>query len=67
MYLHQAIQISVLTAILAIAADNLPASQGHSMNEKPDATKAADVNYITIKVVYDNNPYMDGLQTAWGF
>jgi 7,8-dihydropterin-6-yl-methyl-4-(beta-D-ribofuranosyl)aminobenzene 5'-phosphate synthase len=67
MYLHQAIQISVLTAILAIAADNLPASQGHSMNEKPDATKAADVNYITIKVVYDNNPYKDGLQTAWGF
>ncbi len=71
MCLLRAIQISVLTAVLAIAAYDLPASQGqyreYSMNEKPDATKTAEVNDITIKVVYDNNPYMDGLQTAWGF
>lgn len=30
------------------------------------ATKA-DIEKLTIKVVYDNNPYIEGLETAWGF
>ena len=27
----------------------------------------ADVNNISITVIYDNNPYKEGLETSWGF
>lgn len=36
------------------------------MNKENEATKAG-VKDITITVVYDNNPYKQGLETAWGF
>jgi len=36
------------------------------MNEENEAAKAG-VKDLTITVVYDNNPYKEGLQTAWGF
>jgi len=44
--------------------------KGQIMNEEegtvftPDVN---DVNDLTITVVYDNNPYRQGLETAWGF
>jgi len=37
------------------------------MNEKKEAVSVPGVNDITIRVVYDNNPYKEGLETAWGF
>jgi len=40
------------------------------MNEETEAISAPEVNGVndlTITVVYDNNPYKEGLGTAWGF
>jgi 7,8-dihydropterin-6-yl-methyl-4-(beta-D-ribofuranosyl)aminobenzene 5'-phosphate synthase len=37
------------------------------MNQDTKAISTLDINDLTIKVVYDNNPYMQGLGTAWGF
>jgi len=41
--------------------------EGEIMNEKKEAVSVPGVNDITIRVVYDNNPYKEGLETAWGF
>ena len=43
--------------------------KGQIMNEKEkkDAISKPDINNLTITVVYDNNPYKEGLETAWGF
>jgi len=37
------------------------------MNEETEAISTAGINDLTITVVYDNNPYKEGLKTAWGF
>jgi 7,8-dihydropterin-6-yl-methyl-4-(beta-D-ribofuranosyl)aminobenzene 5'-phosphate synthase len=37
------------------------------MNQDNKAISTLDINDLTIKVIYDNNPYMEGLGTAWGF
>jgi 7,8-dihydropterin-6-yl-methyl-4-(beta-D-ribofuranosyl)aminobenzene 5'-phosphate synthase len=37
------------------------------MNQDAEAISTLDINDLTIKVIYDNNPYMEGLETAWGF
>jgi len=44
--------------------------KGQIMNEETKAISAPEVNGVndlTITVVYDNNPYKQGLETAWGF
>ena len=44
--------------------------KGEIMNEQIKAVSAPEVNGVndlTITVVYDNNPYKEGLETAWGF
>ncbi|GAH60136.1 unnamed protein product, partial [marine sediment metagenome] len=44
--------------------------KGQIMSEKNEAIWAPEVNGVndlTITVVYDNNPYKQGLETAWGF
>jgi len=44
--------------------------KGQIMNEQIEAISAPEVNGVndlTITVVYDNNPYKQGLETAWGF
>jgi len=38
-----------------------------TMNQDTEAISTPGVNDLTIKVVFDNNPYMEGLGTAWGF
>ncbi len=37
------------------------------MNQDTEAISTLDINDLTIKVIFDNNPYMEGLGTAWGF
>ena len=37
------------------------------MNEEKDIASIPGVNNLTITVVYDNNPYKEGLETTWGF
>jgi len=37
------------------------------MNEEKEAVSAVDINELNITVVYDNNPFKEGLETAWGF
>jgi 7,8-dihydropterin-6-yl-methyl-4-(beta-D-ribofuranosyl)aminobenzene 5'-phosphate synthase len=37
------------------------------MNQDIEATPTFDINNLTIKVIYDNNPCIQGLETAWGF
>ncbi len=37
------------------------------MNEQAEPISTPGVNDLTITVVYDNNPYKEGIETAWGF
>lgn len=37
------------------------------MKEESQAASRPNIDGVIIKVVYDNYPYADGLQTAWGF
>jgi len=41
--------------------------KGRIMNEETEAVPAPGVKDVNITVVYDNNPYKEGLQTSWGF
>ena len=41
--------------------------KGQIMNGQAEPTSRPGVNDLTITVVYDNNPYKEGLETAWGF
>ena len=51
-----------------MAACNQRKEQIMSEESKPiSAAEVNDVNDLTITVVYDNNPYQEGLATAWGF
>lgn len=60
--------LTVITVIMAVSVCPTLWAQkkGQIMNEENEATKAGLKN-ITITVVYDNNPYKQGLETAWGF
>ena len=37
------------------------------MNEETEAVSKTGIKDLNITVVYDNNPYKQGLETAWGF
>jgi hypothetical protein len=41
------------------------ATKEHAMHSEPDSISAN--GDIKISVIYDNNPYKEGLETAWGF
>ena len=41
--------------------------EGEVMNEETEANSTPGAGDLTITVVYDNNPYKQGLETAWGF
>jgi 7,8-dihydropterin-6-yl-methyl-4-(beta-D-ribofuranosyl)aminobenzene 5'-phosphate synthase len=66
---------TIVTLLLATVAAVLAANSSLNlsnqrkeqiMNEENEATQAG-VKNLTITVVYDNNPYKEGLETAWGF
>jgi 7,8-dihydropterin-6-yl-methyl-4-(beta-D-ribofuranosyl)aminobenzene 5'-phosphate synthase len=70
-------RISAIAALLlmtiAIVGSNSVCLYSHEsakeqiMNQDTEAISAPGVSDLTIKVVFDNNPYMEGLKTAWGF
>jgi len=37
------------------------------MNDEAEAVPKTSINELTVTVVYDNNPYGQGLETSWGF
>jgi 7,8-dihydropterin-6-yl-methyl-4-(beta-D-ribofuranosyl)aminobenzene 5'-phosphate synthase len=44
--------------------------KGQTMNDETEVIATPEVNGVndlTITVVFDNNPYKEGLETAWGF
>ena len=55
----------VLAEKVCLAADGQ--RRGRIMNEEKEAVSKPAIKELTIKVVYDNNPYKEGLGTAWGF
>jgi 7,8-dihydropterin-6-yl-methyl-4-(beta-D-ribofuranosyl)aminobenzene 5'-phosphate synthase len=66
---------TIVTLLLATVAAVLAANsylnlsnqrKEQIMNEENETTQAG-VKNLTITVVYDNNPYKEGLETAWGF
>jgi 7,8-dihydropterin-6-yl-methyl-4-(beta-D-ribofuranosyl)aminobenzene 5'-phosphate synthase len=69
--------LTLATIALGITAYKSPSEQrkGQAMNEQREAVSRAPGEReptpggkdLTIKVVYDNNPYAKGLETAWGF
>jgi 7,8-dihydropterin-6-yl-methyl-4-(beta-D-ribofuranosyl)aminobenzene 5'-phosphate synthase len=72
MWKISAIVILLLAAVAVVLAANsylnLPNQRKEQiMNEENEAISTASVNDLTITVIYDNNPYKEGLQTAWGF
>jgi len=38
-----------------------------TVNEESQVASKPGIDDVTIKVLYDNNPYANGLETAWGF
>jgi 7,8-dihydropterin-6-yl-methyl-4-(beta-D-ribofuranosyl)aminobenzene 5'-phosphate synthase len=41
--------------------------KGEIMNDEAEAVPKTSINELTVTVVYDNNPYGQGLETSWGF
>lgn len=60
-----------LTAVAAVLATGFLTARvqrkGQVMNEESKAISTAGIKNFTITVIYDNNPYKEGLETAWGF
>jgi len=53
---------------LAMDAPQYFDNKGREQMQKTEPNdKAVDANNINITVVYDNNPYKEGLETSWGF
>jgi 7,8-dihydropterin-6-yl-methyl-4-(beta-D-ribofuranosyl)aminobenzene 5'-phosphate synthase len=66
------IGILLLTAVTIIMTVSVcptlwAQKKGQIMNEENKAISIPSVNDLTITVIYDNNPYKQGLETAWGF
>lgn len=58
--------------IVTVLINNIfikPARAGRkpTMNKDPGDISPIDVKNISITIVYDNNPYKEGLLTSWGF
>lgn len=61
--------LTVVTIILVVLVRPTIWAQkeGKTMNEGNKAGSTHGTGDLTITVTYDNNPYKEGLQTAWGF
>jgi 7,8-dihydropterin-6-yl-methyl-4-(beta-D-ribofuranosyl)aminobenzene 5'-phosphate synthase len=57
--------VFILAATVFLAA--YTQRKGRAMNDKKETVPTLDVNNLTITVIYDNNPYKQALETAWGF
>jgi len=62
------ITMAIATASFAVARQQAFDHNGREYMQKAELNnKVTDPNNISITVVYDNNPYEAGLETAWGF
>jgi len=64
--------ILVLTAVAVVLGVTIflttcAQRKGQIMNEETEAISTPGIGDLTITVVYDNNPYKQELETAWGF
>jgi 7,8-dihydropterin-6-yl-methyl-4-(beta-D-ribofuranosyl)aminobenzene 5'-phosphate synthase len=64
--------ILVLAAVAVVPGSSLYSIQcsqreGEIMSEETKAVATPGVKDVNITVLYDNNPYKEGLGTAWGF
>ena len=57
--------IFILAATVFLAA--YTQGKGQIMEDKKETVPTLDTNNLTITVIYDNNPYKQTLETAWGF
>jgi len=60
--------IAIVTALFAA---NVPQDTDYSgrgqMQEVEPNNPISDANNISITIIFDNNPYKEGLETSWGF
>ncbi|MHC4620071.1 MAG: MBL fold metallo-hydrolase [Planctomycetota bacterium] len=54
-------------SVSVVCSEGTAHEKGRIMKEQAHSIPDVDVNELTLTVVYDNNAYKQGLQTAWGF
>jgi len=64
--------ILALTAVAVVLAVTIFSGtcgqrKGQSMKEETGAILSGSLKDLSITVICDNNPYKEGLETAWGF
>ena len=60
--------VSIIRVLFGIdMSQNLHRNRREQMQKAEPNDIAVDANNINVTVVYDNNPYKEGLKTAWGF
>lgn len=52
---------------VAVLLNTCAQKEGEIMNEKIETVSRLEAGKLKITVIYDNNPYKEGLETAWGF
>jgi 7,8-dihydropterin-6-yl-methyl-4-(beta-D-ribofuranosyl)aminobenzene 5'-phosphate synthase len=71
MRVGKAFLLSIISALSIVTAGNLfffSHSMGaFAMNPTVNGTTSSAIGELRITVVYDNNPYKEGLATSWGF
>ncbi len=71
MYKSFWIIVSAIAAVTVLLATNLSRDANHNkkgqMQEVEPNNSMDDANNINITVIFDNNPYKEGLETFWGF
>jgi len=62
------LSMAIMAVLLAAGIKHEFGHNGRKQMQKAEPNnKAVDANNISITVVYDNNPYKEGLETSWGF
>jgi 7,8-dihydropterin-6-yl-methyl-4-(beta-D-ribofuranosyl)aminobenzene 5'-phosphate synthase len=63
--------VFLIISILILTQDVYPESartkEGQIMNQYSEDMPTVPLENISLTIVYDNNPYQEGLSTAWGF
>jgi 7,8-dihydropterin-6-yl-methyl-4-(beta-D-ribofuranosyl)aminobenzene 5'-phosphate synthase len=61
------ISISILTQNIFLKSAKATEKERHIMNQNSGDMSTVPLENISLTIVYDNNPYKEGLSTAWGF
>jgi 7,8-dihydropterin-6-yl-methyl-4-(beta-D-ribofuranosyl)aminobenzene 5'-phosphate synthase len=70
MKIEEILALVILIIIIISSATGINSSQRHTPDEKAEIehnNSTVMVKDLNITVIYDNNPYMEGLETSWGF